>query len=110
MDDAPQLARALSDPSRRTFFGLTGSALALAFTTNLADPWTPRFDAGNGYPFQLGVASGDPLPDSVILWTRLAVRPLEPLGGMPYGRIKVDWEIAEDRSRSKSAPWQGVPE
>jgi alkaline phosphatase D len=24
------------------------------------------------YPFSLGVASGDPLPDSVVLWTRLA--------------------------------------
>jgi len=24
------------------------------------------------YPFKLGVASGDPLPDGVVLWTRLA--------------------------------------
>ena len=29
----------------------------------------PIFDA---YPFSLGVASGDPLPDGVVLWTRLA--------------------------------------
>src|SRR5258707_8713778 len=34
------------------------------------------------YPFSLGVASGDPLPDGVVLWTRLAPKPLEG-GGMP---------------------------
>ncbi|WP_336886060.1 PhoD-like phosphatase N-terminal domain-containing protein [Streptomyces mexicanus] len=28
-------------------------------------------------PFTLGVASGDPLPDSVVLWTRLAPDPLD---------------------------------
>ena len=72
MNDDRRLARVLSDPSRRTFFGLTGAAMALAFTTNLADPWTARASTRDGYPFQLGVASGDPLPDSVILWTRLA--------------------------------------
>ncbi|MGR6922862.1 PhoD-like phosphatase N-terminal domain-containing protein [[Actinomadura] parvosata] len=27
-------------------------------------------------PFTLGVASGEPLPDGVVLWTRLAVDPL----------------------------------
>jgi alkaline phosphatase D len=103
MNDDRRLAHLLSDPSRRTFLSLTGAAMALAFTTNLADPWTARSRGGDGYPFQLGVASGDPLPDSVILWTRLAVRPLEPLGGMPYGRIKVDWEIAEDRAFTRRA-------
>ena len=34
------------------------------------------------YPFTLGVASGDPWPDGVVLWTRLAPEPLEG-GGMP---------------------------
>ena len=42
-------------------------------------------------PFTLGVASGDPLADSVILWTRLA--PAEPL---PDTDIEVAWEIARD--------------
>ncbi|MEU2516877.1 PhoD-like phosphatase N-terminal domain-containing protein, partial [Streptomyces syringium] len=36
-----------------------------------------------GDPFMLGVASGDPWPDSVVLWTRLAPSPYEPDGGMP---------------------------
>jgi alkaline phosphatase D len=43
------------------------------------------------YPFELGVASGDPLADSVILWTRLL--PEEPL---PDADIEVMWEVATD--------------
>ncbi|WP_085505873.1 alkaline phosphatase D family protein [Thalassobacillus devorans] len=47
------------------------------------------------YPFTLGVASGDPLSDSVILWTRLAIDPLNG-GGMPDRNIAVKWELAND--------------
>ncbi|KAB7843661.1 alkaline phosphatase D family protein [Streptomyces mobaraensis] len=48
-------------------------------------------------PFTLGVASGDPLPDGVVLWTRLAPRPLEADGGLPAeGRIPVEWAVAAD--------------
>jgi alkaline phosphatase D len=52
----------------------------------------PIFEA---YPFPLGVASGDPLPDGVVLWTRLAPKPLEG-GGMPMAIVEVNWEIARD--------------
>ena len=52
----------------------------------------PIFDA---YPFSLGVASGDPLPDGVVLWTRLAPQPLEG-GGMPMTNVDVQWEVARD--------------
>jgi alkaline phosphatase D len=49
------------------------------------------------YPFQLGVASGDPTSTSAIIWTRLAPRPLEPDFGMGDGnRVAVPWEVAED--------------
>ncbi|XXM73170.1 alkaline phosphatase D family protein [Lysinibacillus sphaericus] len=48
------------------------------------------------YPFLLGVASGDPLPDGVVLWTRLAIDPLNG-GGMPERKITVKWEIAKDQ-------------
>ncbi|SEH50601.1 alkaline phosphatase D [Halobacillus karajensis] len=47
------------------------------------------------YPFLLGVASGDPLPDSVVLWTRLATDPLNG-GGMADRNIPVKWEMAKD--------------
>lgn len=52
------------------------------------------------YPFALGVASGDPLADGVVLWTRLAPEPLDG-GGMPMVRIDVDWEVAADSRFSK---------
>lgn len=47
-------------------------------------------------PFQLGVASGDPLPDGFVIWTRLAPRPLEPDFGMQPLAISVAWEVAAD--------------
>jgi alkaline phosphatase D len=47
-------------------------------------------------PFSLGVASGYPLPDDVVLWTRLAPTPLAPGGGMPPEVVPVDWEVAAD--------------
>ncbi|MFF5126162.1 alkaline phosphatase D family protein [Streptomyces syringium] len=49
------------------------------------------------FPFTLGVASGDPLPSSVVLWTRLAPRPYEVGGGLPpAGVVEVQWDIAGD--------------
>jgi alkaline phosphatase D len=45
--------------------------------------------------FALGVASGDPWPDSVVLWTRLAPDPLDG-GGMPGRPVDVEWEVATD--------------
>ncbi len=53
----------------------------------------PRFDRS---PFTLGVASGDPTDDGVVLWTRLAPDPLAPGGGMPDEAVRVVWEVAED--------------
>ena len=50
------------------------------------------------YPFTLGVASGDPLPGSVVLWTRLAPEPLTPDGGMPEETVSVRWEVATDEA------------
>jgi len=47
--------------------------------------------------FTLGVASGEPRPQSVVLWTRLAPQPLEPDGGMPPQAIPVHWEVAADQ-------------
>lgn len=53
------------------------------------------------YPFTLGVASGDPLPDGFVLWTRLAPRPLDEHGGMPMKIVPVGYEIAEDEAFRK---------
>jgi len=56
-----------------------------------------RADTGATHdPFTLGVASGFPRPDSVVLWTRLAPHPLAPRGGMPAHVVPVTWELAAD--------------
>ncbi len=62
-----------------------------------------------GDPFGLGVASGDPATDSVILWTRLAPRPLalDGRGGMPEDLVDVRWEVATD-DRFTSVVAEGV--
>ena len=49
-------------------------------------------------PFSLGVASGDPDASGMVLWTRLAPRPLEGHGGMPNVSVPVAWEVAEDEA------------
>lgn len=77
--------------SRRELLGRAGLLLAAA-TTACRINTRPRFP---GTPFTLGVASGDPLPDSVVLWTRLAPDPLNG-GGMPREAIPVRWEVATD--------------
>jgi alkaline phosphatase D len=46
-------------------------------------------------PFTLGVASGDPTPDGIVLWTRLAPDPLVG-GGMPARAVGVHWRVASD--------------
>jgi alkaline phosphatase D len=58
-------------------------------------------------PFTLGIASGYPTPDSMVLWTRLALSPLEPGGGMPPEVLPVEWEIATDE-RMKSVVQHGT--
>jgi alkaline phosphatase D len=49
-------------------------------------------------PFTLGVASGEPASDGMVIWTRLAPRPLadDGLGGMPARAVDVEWEVAAD--------------
>ncbi|WP_327032049.1 alkaline phosphatase D family protein [Micromonospora ureilytica] len=59
---------------------------------------TPRQGARAAvpYPFKLGVASGDPAPDSVVLWTRLAPSPLNADGqaGMANADVTVEWQVS----------------
>jgi alkaline phosphatase D len=79
--------------TRRAF--LTG---ALAGTAVLASPIiraAPRTPRVTSYPFALGVASGYPTEDGVVLWTRLAPDPLRG-GGMGALPIEVAWEVAHD--------------
>jgi alkaline phosphatase D len=68
-------------------------ALALWPATSTRVLAQPRFARD---PFSLGVASGYPTPDGVVLWTRLAPEPRSPDGGLPPALVAVDCEIASD--------------
>jgi alkaline phosphatase D len=76
----------LLDAARLT----AASATGLGFTSSAGA-------AGAAYPFSLGVASGSPLPDSVILWTRILPDPLD-AASVPPVALSVRWEVAEDEA------------
>lgn len=66
----------------------TSSALSSARLPKEPAPYTA---------FMHGVASGDPIPNSVITWTRVTVSP-EAVPGSGLGAdADVQWEIATDR-------------
>lgn len=57
-------------------------------------PWAaPTF---SGFSVSVGVASGYPKPDGMVLSTRLAPEPLAPVGGMRPEVVPVYWEAASD--------------
>ncbi|MFG2607782.1 alkaline phosphatase D family protein [Streptomyces sp. NPDC048514] len=98
---APELRAAARHLNRRRFLTVTGAAAALAFSVGLPAAGAAsaaELDAAKitDDPFTLGVASGDPLPTSVLLWTRLAPAPYQPDGGLPAERVLVHWELAHD--------------
>jgi alkaline phosphatase D len=80
---------------RRQFL-LSGASLAVL-------PWLGSIAVGAlqsnpsfaSDPFTLGVASGEPAADGVVLWTRLAPKPTEG-GGLPLETFDVAWEVASD--------------
>jgi alkaline phosphatase D len=87
--------------SRRSFLAGSASfaAAALLSTHRLAGALVnPRWSS---FPFSFGVASGDPAPDGVVLWTRLAPRPLEPGGGMAPEPVEVTWQVADDEGMTR---------
>ena len=78
--------------SRRAFLDLSAGGLVVVSSAFRLDA-SPQLSSN---PFTLGVASGDPLSDRVVIWTRLALAPLEIGGGMAADRLSVRWEVALD--------------
>ena len=85
------------DLLRRAFLARTGRYLAL---TAASPFWALGQPPRSTNPFTLGVASGDPEPHGVVLWTRLAPDPLNG-GGMPRERVEVDWQVASDEQMTR---------
>ncbi|MBX7073851.1 MAG: alkaline phosphatase D family protein [Pirellulales bacterium] len=86
--------------SRRSFLATTSSLAAAAVWSSRTYGAVRRNLKLADYPFQLGVASGDPSADGFVLWTRLAPKPLEG-GGMPPEPVEVSWQVADDEGFSK---------
>ena len=82
--------------ARRTFL-IDAARLSAAAATGAA---FSAAAAGTAYPFSLGVASGSPLPHSVILWTRILLDPLDAASVSPIA-LSVRWEVAEDEAFRK---------
>ena len=85
---------------RRLF--LRGSARLAGLAAALSVPAPALGRAPGAYPFSLGVASGSPLPDSVILWTRILHDPLN-AAATPAVALPVRWEVAHDQAFSRIA-------
>lgn len=72
---------------RRFLEALAALGVSQALPARAAD----RKVSFNSYPFTLGVASGYPQPDGMVLWTRLA-------GNFDTAPIPVRWEVAQDEA------------
>ncbi|TQJ51322.1 alkaline phosphatase D family protein [Phycicoccus sp. SLBN-51] len=92
---------------RRTFLagsaaaaGALGAVGALARPATAAStaspPTTTSSGSGAASTFRHGIASGDPLPDAVVLWTRVTPT-ADALPGSGAGpRVTVGWQVAAD--------------
>ena len=67
---------------RRDFMQYIAAVSAIPAVAASAEEAPGKSHRFSDYPFTLGVASGDPEPDGVVLWTRLSPSPLTG-GGMP---------------------------
>lgn len=82
-------------PSRRTVVKAAAAGAVLAAPLAAA---LPAGAAGAAPAFLHGVASGDPLPDGVLLWTRVTPTP-ESIPGSGVGPdTEVNWVVARDKA------------
>jgi alkaline phosphatase D len=98
MWDAKRIADAVRDEggiSRRLMLAYGGALAALPLVGTRAAAADRKVSFPSD-PFTLGVASGDPDAGSVVIWTKLAPRPLDADGGMPPEPVAVAWEVADD--------------
>ncbi len=81
---------------RRRFLKHTWTAVQASLSVSLLRGTelfaAPKLGAN---PFTLGVASGDPTPDGIVLWTRLAPDPANP-ASLGKQSIPVEWRVAAD--------------
>lgn len=81
--------------TRRDFLRLGAGAAGVVALGGLPGCGAGRAFRASTRPFSLGVASGDPTPDGVVLWTRLDAMALE-ASGVHRDPVEIRWELAED--------------
>lgn len=98
-------SRHVPSPSRRTVVraaAATAAAVPVLATATAAPAASAATTGGpesaaHAPAFLHGVASGDPLPDGVLLWTRVTPEPGAEPGSGRGAETPVRWEVAEDR-------------
>ncbi|MET3987642.1 alkaline phosphatase D family protein [Streptomyces sp. PvR034] len=91
------LPSSATEPRRRTVVKAAAGVAALAPFAATAALGSVAHAAETAPAFLHGVASGDPLPDGVLLWTRVTPT-AEAVPGSGLGpTTRVDWEVAEDQ-------------
>ncbi|QNS08961.1 alkaline phosphatase D family protein [Streptomyces xanthii] len=81
-------------PSRRTVVKAAAAGAVLAAPLAAAT----SAHAAEAPAFLHGVASGDPLPDGILLWTRVTPSAEATPGSGKGPDVQVSWEIAEDKA------------
>ncbi|MCT4355215.1 alkaline phosphatase D family protein [Streptomyces sp. Je 1-79] len=87
-------------PTRRTV--VKAAAVTAVATPVLVGAASPALAVSEAPAFLHGVASGDPLPDGVLLWTRVTPTSEATPGSGRGPDVPVGWEVAEDRDFTRT--------
>lgn len=88
-------------PRRRTVVLAAAATAALAPLAGLGASAAHAAAAAPAPAFLHGVASGDPLPDGILLWTRVTPVPEAAPGSGLGPATEVAWEVSEDKAFSR---------
>ncbi|MCM8542522.1 MAG: PhoD-like phosphatase N-terminal domain-containing protein, partial [Lentisphaeraceae bacterium] len=92
-----ELAKHQGGLNRRLFMSFIASLSALPIIGLSSCAGARKLSSLKENPFTLGVASGDPDHEGMVLWTKLAPKPLQLDSGMPIDAfVEVTWEVASD--------------
>ncbi|MFK4225459.1 alkaline phosphatase D family protein [Streptomyces sp. NPDC019890] len=90
-------SRFSSTPSRRTVVKAAAATAVVAAPALAVATTASAASAEEAPAFLHGIASGDPLPDGVLLWTRITPTPDAVPGSGKGPDTAVSWEVAEDK-------------
>ena len=95
----PRLSQKYYGLERRKFLQMMATVTTLPSLSHLPASCVLGSAKFSDNPFTLGVASGDPEPHGVVIWTKLAPQPLEG-PTLRQESYEVKWEVSTDESFS----------